>query len=98
MLKPLTTEELLAKVAPPPELPEPTFTELAENFSKATAAWTASGFKIVGEQEYQSRGAICEQCPKWDGAARFGLGKCRLCGCTKMKLWLATSKCPLEKW
>ena len=71
---------------------------LAENFLGATAKWAASGFQIVDQTQYAARVAACDSCPQWDSAARFGLGKCRACGCTRFKRWLATEKCPLSKW
>jgi hypothetical protein len=96
-------EKLTAKyrgsgAAPRPQ--EPTATELAANFSSALARWSAAGFPVVSREIYDDRAAICAPCEFWDGAARLGLGKCRhkKCGCTKMKRWLATEKCPLGKW
>jgi len=84
--------------APRPQ--EPTAAELAANFSSALARWSAAGFPVVSRETYEARAAVCEPCEFWDGAARLGLGKCRhkKCGCTKMKRWLATEKCPLGKW
>ena len=96
-------EKLAAKyrgsgATPPPE--EPTAAELAANFSSALARWSAAGFPVVSREIYADRAAVCARCEFWDAAARFGLGKCRhkKCGCTKMKRWLATEKCPLGKW
>jgi hypothetical protein len=36
--------------------------------------------------------------PGWDHSAYGGIGRCRKCGCTALKLRLATAKCPLGKW
>ena len=82
----------------PPE--EPTTTELATNFSTAVARWMAAGFPVVSPEVFNQRSATCDGCEFWDGRARFGLGKCthRKCGCTKMKRWLTTEKCPIGKW
>ena len=76
----------------------PTVSELARNLTIATAKWVASGFKVTSQTQYAARVAACDACPKWDSSARFGLGKCQACGCTRFKRWLASEKCPLGKW
>jgi hypothetical protein len=85
---------------PPPRLPEPTVTEMAINFTQAMAGWVKAGFKVVGREVYEQRHVICLSCEYWDAQARAGQGKCRRCGCSRAKLWLAPSKCPLKppKW
>ena len=94
----LATKYRGTSAAPRPQ--EPTAAELAANFSSALARWSAAGFPVVSREIYDDRAAICAPCEFWDGAARLGLGKCthKKCGCTKMKRWLATEKCPLGKW
>lgn len=79
---------------------EPTTAELAANFAGAMLRWSAGGFRTVSREQYGSRMAICSACAHWDGAARLGLGACRApgCGCTRFKQWLATERCPLNKW
>lgn len=81
-------------------LAEPSLRELSANFADAIARWSASGFKTATQDEYDSRAQICDGCDRWDAKARLGLGKCSApgCGCTAMKRWLATEKCPLGKW
>jgi hypothetical protein len=79
---------------------EPTLAELATNFGGALARWSAAGFPVVTPEEYGARSAICDACDHWDGAARFGAGKCNApgCGCTRFKRWLSTEQCKLGKW
>lgn len=81
--------------APPPELPDPTIVELAGNFGAAMKSWAEAGLPVLTREQYDVRSVICEPCEYWDGAARFGLGKCKApgCGCTKFKRWLATEQC-----
>ena len=81
-------------------LHEPTLTELATNFAGAVGRWAAGGFATVDADAYAARSAICDGCTFWDGSARLGLGKCKApgCGCTSVKRWLATERCPLRKW
>jgi hypothetical protein len=83
-----------------PKLPEPTVAEMATNFAGAMKGWINSGFAVVEREIYEGRHAICLGCEYWDAAARGGLGKCRKCGCSRVKLWLESSKCPLNppKW
>ena len=78
----------------------PTALQMAGTAAKAAVDWIAGGMKVVDEATWQQRIAICAGCELWDAEARFGLGKCQhpQCGCTKVKQWLATEKCPLGKW
>jgi hypothetical protein len=57
--------------------------------------WVRAGFPTVSADEYAARSAACDPCELWDGAARFGLGKCMApgCGCTRFKRFLATEIC-----
>lgn len=79
---------------------EPTLAELAGNFAEAMQRWSAAGFPTVTRADFDARSAVCEPCEYWDGAARLGLGRCNVpgCGCTKLKRWLASEKCPKDKW
>jgi hypothetical protein len=83
---------------PPP--PEPSWAEIAANFTGAMASWAKAGFKVVEREVFEKRHATCLACEHWDPHARAGLGKCKRCFCTRAKLWLATSSCPLKppKW
>lgn len=78
-----------------PPLEDPDAIELATNIGLAGVRWAAAGFPVVTQPVYDARSAACTPCPYWDGAARFGLGKCKApgCGCTKFKRWLATEQC-----
>lgn len=78
--------------------PEPTPAEMAVNIGKAGAKWIAAGFPVLSQARYDERAAACNACPLWDAKARLGLGKCNACGCTALKRWLATERCPHGKW
>ena len=78
----------------PPLPPTPTLSELAANFTGAIAGWAQAGFKVVERGEFERRHAVCLACEFWQPDALLGTGKCRKCGCSKVKLWLATSRCP----
>ena len=77
---------------------EPTKADLAVNVTKAAWAWAAAGLPVVTQLVYDGRRAICDACEHWDATAFLGMGKCKACGCSSLKLWLATSRCPLKKW
>jgi hypothetical protein len=83
-------------------LPEPTVAEMLHNFAGAMAEWYKQGFSIVPRETYTARLIACRSCPgrHWDESARLGAGKCNhpSCGCTKAKLWLGTSTCPIKHW
>ncbi len=81
-------------------LEEPTVSELAANFAGSVLRWGAAGFPVASTELYTERAKICEACEHWNPTARLGLGKCAApkCGCTSLKRWLSTEKCPLGKW
>lgn len=76
----------------------PTLADLGRNFAKATATWAASGFKVRDESDYKRISAICDSCEHWDKSGYFLAGKCNKCGCTALKRFLKTEKCPIAKW
>ena len=78
--------------------PLPSGLDLARNFGTSILAWAVSGFPIVDRTTFEQRLAICQACPFWKPRARFTLGKCEKCGCTKLKHWLATERCPDKRW
>jgi len=78
--------------------PDVTPPEMAKNFTQAVSRFVSNGMPVVSRETFEKRHAACLACPKWDAKARMGMGKCRKCGCTKLKLWLETEKCPLLKW
>lgn len=81
-----------------PSLSSPS--SLLANFSVATARWVAAGFPVVARSEFERRLAVCGKCALWDAKGFCGIGKCLhgRCGCSVVKHWLATEKCPDKKW
>lgn len=79
---------------------DPSLATLALRAGKETAHWIAAGAKIVPADIKEQRAAICHDCPHWNHAAYLGTGSCGhpSCHCTRAKLALATSKCPMDKW
>ena len=83
--------------AGPDRMPQPpTLLAMATNFAAAMARWHDAGYRTLDTGDVQDRRAICEPCEHWRVA--LGFAWCRLCGCSKLKLWLPTEKCPLNKW
>lgn len=78
----------------------PTAAEILARGMQAFARWAAAGLPVVAESERLARAAACQACPRWDGQARGGLGHCKHpgCGCTRLKWWLATERCPEGWW
>lgn len=76
----------------------PTVLEMGRRFVRSMTEWASSGFKVVAQGDFYRRLDICEGCSMWNGESAFGLGRCGKCGCTSVKLYLATEKCPLKKW
>ena len=78
--------------------PLPSGIEIAKNFGASILAWAVSGFPIVDRATFDQRLATCAACSFWKPRVRFTLGKCEKCGCTKLKHWLATERCPDKRW
>jgi hypothetical protein len=79
---------------------EPSFFDMAGSLIKSLEGWAKRGFPIAREGLINKRREHCLNCNFWDKDARGGLGKCnhRKCGCTKVKWWIETEKCPIGKW
>lgn len=84
----------------------PTLTEKASQLGRSLIKWAMSGFKVVSEDGYNARLAVCSGDPEkglpvceWFKGVR-GVGRiaCGKCGCSRVKFYLATEKCPLNKW
>jgi hypothetical protein len=101
-----TAPELRAKGVLPPEpviAPAPeaaSFATKAGRLLREGRAWMRAGLPIADKATRTARLAVCAQCQYYNAAGNLGLGECKApgCGCTRVKLALATSKCPLGKW
>ncbi len=94
---------------PPEALVHPTLVDFVGNFAEAAMRAKAfaehHGFKalFVSKKEFEQRlNEGCRKCPGryWEEDARLGLSKCShpQCGCTRLKLWLRSEKCPMNVW
>jgi hypothetical protein len=70
----------------------------AARFARAMGTWVMAGMPVVTPEEYQRRIDICIQCPMFGGETSIGKIACKKCGCSGLKLRMATEKCPMGKW
>ena len=78
---------------------QPTPFEKAAQFSRAMFAWVKQGCPVLDGPAYAARKAVCLDCEWWRGeGTAIGTGKCGKCGCSGLKLFLATERCPIGKW
>lgn len=85
----------VADIEPPAE---PSLLAKAGALATSLQTWMRFGFAVASDEDVAKRRAICEPCPFWEGEAYLGAGKCSKCGCSGIKLKLATSKCPIGNW
>ena len=76
----------------------PTWSQLLSKAAYALSKWTSKGFQLVTEDQLLERRNTCTECSFWNGESAFGIGRCGSCGCTGVKLHVATEKCPHDKW
>jgi hypothetical protein len=74
----------------------PTMAQQARQFAYSMGQWVKSGMKVVPKETFDERLALCETCHYWRGASAYGFGRCNKCGCSGVKLYLTTSRCPLN--
>lgn len=94
--RPTPTETPISAV--PAEVPS--WSTLIANFATESRKWARSGFRMASKGELRRRQKICLPCKQWDSTRWGNTGGCRMCGCTRMKLFWATTSCPLNppKW
>lgn len=77
------------------EQKQPTLIDQVKSLGSATINWaTKDGFQKVSDEQFQARKKICSECIHWDSLAYNNMGRCKLCGCTAMKLYMPHSRCP----
>lgn len=76
----------------------PSFAQRARNFTAAMAGWARDGGRIVDQITFEQRQQACHTCPHWGGSSMVGYAACGVCGCSGLKLFLASQSCPKGKW
>lgn len=74
--------------------PPPTVTSMTVSVLSSLARWLAAGRPKTSPAGLAGRRAGCQACPHWDPKGWRGRGRCRLCGCSGVKLEWATETCP----
>ena len=90
----------------PAPFQSPNFMDQAVSFATTFAVWIREGLPVVSREVYIQRRNICAgtltttRCDYWGGDTQLGFGRCRKCGCSGLKLFMATVQCPLTppKW
>jgi hypothetical protein len=72
----------------------PLSTAKASSVVRSAVRWIAHGLHVAPEALQWERSCVCALCPAWDAGRR----RCNECGCTSLKHWLATERCPLGRW
>jgi len=78
----------------------PSWTDMIRSAAEEMTKWTAAGFPLCSPSQLQARAEVCTSCTHWDSAMWGGAGGCKICRCTKLKLYMATTTCPDKppKW
>ncbi len=73
----------------------PTWADRARSFANSAKKWAKRG-GVVSHETYEHRIQVCQACELFGGVLPGGYLGCGKCGCTTLKLWLPTEKCPLN--
>lgn len=76
-----------------------TILDLVARFSVSMVQWMKDGMRVVSPRQFRIRRELCEACRYWKGeGSQWWLGRCRKCGCSGLKLHLASEVCPINRW
>jgi hypothetical protein len=87
-----------------PKEPGKNWAELAVQFTASLGWWILNGAPLVSWEGFKKRHTQCAgdentpRCPEFSTFAGTGLAKCGKCGCSTVKLFMETERCPLNKW
>lgn len=76
----------------------PSLHDMARGLVKSTFNHAKDGFTTVSKETHEKRLAICTACPHWEAGRYLGMGRCKQCGCSGIKLTWRTAVCPIAKW
>jgi hypothetical protein len=80
---------------------KPTIVDQATSLAKSTVNWaTKDKFTTVSSEVFQQRKSTCDKCEHWDQSAYNKHGRCKICGCSVVKLYIPSAFCPHNppKW
>lgn len=75
----------------------PTLAEKLRTVAAAMKNWIRQRAPIASAEVILERQSICESCELFGGVRSVGFVSCGRCGCTGLKVYLATEKCPLPE-
>ena len=85
----------------------PSKMEMATHFAGAMFRWLKSGFKITSWETFDARMTQCRgdaaagipRCPYFHtSSGGWNFVHCEKCGCSKLKLFVSSERCPIGKW
>lgn len=75
----------------------PTVKDRLGMFMRAIVEWVGTGAKVTTHEQFEERLAQCKACQYYNGSSSITTIACRKCGCSKLKLFLASEQCPLPE-
>ena len=94
----MNAEEIKEIVLSKRFIQEPSIVQKASTLGESLVKWAGNRFAKVDQIIYDKRLSVCRGCEHWVEGGNIGLGKCKVCGCGRGKLWLGHEKCPIGKW
>lgn len=79
-------------------LPQADLTEMLSSLGDSLPSLASSMFATASPEELTRRKELCHICPFWSQESYLGLGGCKQCGCSSLKLRFASSHCPVGTW
>jgi hypothetical protein len=77
----------------------PPLAQQAVSLARDLGKWIKAGFPRSTRELVARRLSICVNCEYWSGKVQSETMRCRKCGCRmKLKVGMATAKCPIGKW
>jgi len=76
----------------------PTLAQKIVNLARAMTQFASSGFKLAEPEKVNSRKETCEVCYYYAGSSSIMKVGCRKCGCSGIKLYMDSEKCPDGRW
>lgn len=98
--KPAPAPTIVSVATRPGDMEKATLLTKAKRLRMELTAWAKFGMPLASSAVRKARLAVCEACAYYDPKGNWGMGECKapLCGCSRIKAALATSKCPKGYW
>lgn len=81
----------------PSKLTGPSLIAKVRTLKAELSRWSKAGYKLAPATVRRTRLKACQSCEFYRARGNMGFGECKLCGCTRAKLWLASTRCPYPK-